>query len=570
MKTILAFALLLTATSWSQTNFYVDKTIGSDANNGLTVVTPWKTIQKAATMATANSIVHINAGIYYENVTVQTNGASGSPIVFTGYGGPVILDGTGTSGTTMLSISNRSNLTFENITIQNLVKSFARGISLTTASGTCNNITFRNITVKNIKWTANSTDIPQDSNNAWGMYIRGQSGAITNLLIENCSVHDNVLGYSEALSVSGNVNVFSIRNCTVYDNTNIGIHISGPSTGIGPQNGDITGNICHGNISPIALSAGIYLDGPSDITVERNSCYENPIGIEVGCEKDGATQYVNVKNNLLYNNRYSGLAVGGYTTATTGQVLYSTFRNNTLFKNNSFTSGIAEITVSKASNCVFEDNIVYSNNQDILLTMLNIQPQANNLFNYNCWFTTDGDANDLTFYCGLATYDSFSQYKSGTGQDSNSVYANPGFLNTELPTPQLALLPESLCINIGNPVLSIVGEEKDYLGNPRIVNNVVDIGANEFGFQLSAPETVKTKAQISPNPFTSQTLLTMEEPIENGSMLLYDVSGRKVRETTNLSGNEIAIERGNLEAGFYFYQLIDGGKILASGKLIAK
>ncbi|RZJ31727.1 MAG: T9SS type A sorting domain-containing protein [Flavobacterium sp.] len=558
------------ATSWSQTNFYVDKTIGSDANNGLTVVTPWKTIQKAATMATANSIVHINAGIYYENVTVQTNGASGSPIVFTGYGGPVILDGTGTSGTTMLSISNRSNLTFENITIQNLVKSFARGISLTTASGTCNNITFRNITVKNIKWTANSTDIPQDSNNAWGMYIRGQSGAITNLLIENCSVHDNVLGYSEALSVSGNVNVFSIRNCTVYDNTNIGIHISGPSTGIGPQNGDITGNICHGNISPIALSAGIYLDGPSDITVERNSCYENPIGIEVGCEKDGATQYVNVKNNLLYNNRYSGLAVGGYTTATTGQVLYSTFRNNTLFKNNSFTSGIAEITVSKASNCVFEDNIVYSNNQDILLTMLNIQPQANNLFNYNCWFTTDGDANDLTFYCGLATYDSFSQYKSGTGQDSNSVYANPGFLNTELPTPQLALLPESLCINIGNPVLSIVGEEKDYLGNPRIVNNVVDIGANEFGFQLSAPETVKTKAQISPNPFTSQTLLTMEEPIENGSMLLYDVSGRKVRETTNLSGNEIAIERGNLEAGFYFYQLIDGGKILASGKLIAK
>src|SRR5690606_29816155 len=140
--------------------------------------------------------------------------------------------------------------------------------------------------------------------------------------------------------------------------------------------------------------------------------------IEVGCEEDGVAQYIKVKNNLIYNNLYTGLAVGGYTTETTGQVLYSTFRNNTLFKNNSLNAGIGEITVSKASNCVFEDNIVYSGNQNILLTMLEIEPQQNNIVNYNCWYTPAGNPNNITIYWNDQTYSSIAAYKSGTGQDS--------------------------------------------------------------------------------------------------------------------------------------------------------
>lgn len=570
MKVLQTLVLLFSAVSMSQTNYYVDKLNGSDGNSGTTIDTAWKTIQKAATSATANSIVHIKAGTYNENVTVQTNGATGNPIVFTNYNGTVILDGTGTSGSTMLSVVNRSNLVFENITIQNLTKPYAKGISVTTASGSCSNITFRNITVNNIRWTSNSMDMPIESDNAWGIYVRGQSGAISNLTIDHCSLHDNVTGYSETLTVGGNVTGFSIKDCTVYDNTNIGIHVAGQTNGIGPVNGLISGNVCHGNISPIALSAGIYLDGPTEITVEKNRCYENEIGIEVGCENNGAAQFIHVKNNVLYSNRYSGLAVGGYTTATTGQVLYSTFRNNTLFKNNAFNSGVAEITVSKASNCVFEDNIVYSNSQNVLMTMLNIAPQVNNLVNYNCWYTPSGNTDDVTFYWGLNTYESFADYAGATGQDTNSLFANPGFADILLPVPQLILPFGSLCINTGNPVLTVSDGETDFDGNPRIVNNIVDMGASEFGLQLSTPDVARQPARVAPNPFTSETVIILDSPLQNATLTLTDISGRRVREVRNLSGTAIAIDRQNLNCGFYYYQLLDSGQIVASGKLIAQ
>lgn len=570
MRFLLAFLLLFTSVTWSQTHYYVDKATGSDSNNGSSTATAWKTIQKAATSATANSIVHIKTGTYYENVTINTNGATGSPIVFSGYGGPVILDGTGTSGSTMLSITNRSNLTFENLTIQNNIKTHSKGISLTTATGTCNNITFRNININHIGWTSNAANLPDDSDNAWGIYVRGQSGAITNLLIDNCSAHDNVLGYSEAITIGGNVDGFTIKNCTVYDNTNIGIHVSGPINDIGPKNGVITGNTCYGNTSPIAVSAGIYLDGPSNITIEKNRCYGNPIGIEVGCEKDGTVQSITVKNNLLYNNQYSGLTIGGYTTDTTGQVINSTFRNNTLIKNSSYLSGIAEITISKASNCIFENNIIYSNNQGILLTMLDIQPQVNNHFNFNCWYTNPGNSNDLTIYWGEETYESFSAYRSATNQDANSTYANPGLYSSELSTLQLTLLSNSVCINSGNPVFSLPAGETDFDGNPRIVGNRVDIGAREYNPQLANETYDVIASDAVPNPFTTQTTINIGTEMQNASLLLYDVSGRKVRQSDNLSGEAVTIERENLNSGFYFYQLKENGKTIASGKLVAE
>jgi hypothetical protein len=566
--------VLFSIVSAAQTNYYVDGTNGNNANNGLTLSTAWKTIQKACNSAVANSIVHIKGGVYHENVVVHSSGTAGNPIVYTNYNNDVvILDGAGTSGTVMLSITDKSFLTFENILIQNLTSIYAKGISLNTAGNSCNGITFRNITVRNIGWTANAAELPEESDNSWAMYIRGQSGGITNLTIEGCSVHDNVLGYSEAVTIGGNVDGFIIENSLVYDNTNIGIHVSGNDlNGVGPRNGIIRGNTCYGNMSPIALSAGIYLDGSHDITVEKNSCYQNPIGIEVGCEKNGESQYVNIKNNIIYNNQYTGLAVGGYTTDTTGQVLDSTFRNNTFFQNNSNNNGIAEITISKASNCVFEDNIIYSNAQNILMTMLDIQPQENNTINYNCWYTPSGNVNNLIYYWGQATYHSFNAYKNGTGQDSNSIYTNPVFGSALLPQPELLLLGSSLCINTGNPVLAVTVGETDFDGNPRVVSSVIDIGAREFnpGLGLGFPQTPSEKVIIAPNPFAVQTRISTSTELSDATFLLYDFSGRKVREMSGLNGSEIALERQNLNSGLYLYKIVQDGKAIATGKLVVE
>ena len=566
--------VLLTAIGTSQTQYYVNGVSGNNSNNGQSPTNAWKTIQKACNSASPNSIVRIMAGTYHENVVVNVSGTPGNPIVFTNYqNGTVILDGAGTIGSVMLVINNKKYLTFENLTIQNLYADYAKAVNIEAGTGSCTGITLRNLTINNIGWTQDNQAIASVADNAWGIKVKGQNGGITDLTIEDCHIFNNVLGYSEALILAGNIDGFLIRNCQIHDNTNIGIDIIGhngsstdPVLDI-PRNGVITGNTCFRNVSPIAQSAGIYIDGAHNITIERNNCYENPIGIEVGCEEDGVAQYIKVKNNLIYNNFYTGLAVGGYTTETTGQVLYSTFRNNTLFKNNSLNAGIGEITVSKASNCVFEDNIVYSGSQNILLTMLEIEPQQNNIVNYNCWYTPAGNPNNITIYWKDQTYSSIAAYETYTGQDSNSIYANPLLGSILLPFPELSLLVSSLCINHGNPELLIPEGETDFDGNPRIVGNTIDIGAREFNPALALGIIQAPKSTVAPNPFSVRATVYFPEELSSASLLLYDFSGRLVRAERGLSGNEIMIERENLRSGLYLYKVISHNRVIASGKL---
>ena len=578
MREIFSFLFILyAALCAAQTNYYVNGATGSNSNNGLSMATAWKTIQKACNAAPANSIVHIKGGTYHENLTLNVSGTQNNPIVFTNYlDDVVILDGGGTTGTIMLSITNKSHVTFENMSIQNLTSTYAKGISVEAGTGSCTGLTFRNLLIKDIAWTDDPNDMPGNSDNAWGLKVKGQVGGIWNLTIENCEIYGNVLGYSEAITIAGHVDGFVIKDCSIHDNTNIGIDIIGHNDSSTnpdldwPRNGLITGNTCYRNTSPVAQSAGIYIDGAQDIVIEKNSCYDNPIGIEVGCEDDGVAQYIRVKNNLIFNNHYTGLAVGGYTTDTSGQVLFSTFRNNTFFKNNALNTGMGEITVSKASNCVFEGNIVHANNQNVLLTMLDIAPQEDNLLNYNCFYTPSGNANNIIVYWGEATYHTINAYKSGTAQESSSVYSNPGFLSTTLPAPDLALMQNSQCINKGNPALQITAGETDFEGNPRIVSNRIDIGAHEFNPALGNAHHDLQTATVSPNPFSGETLIKTTTDLDGAVLLLYDLSGRLVRTQQPTSENTILLKQGNLPSGLYFYRIVRQGNAIGSGKLVVE
>src|SRR5471030_1652079 len=100
------FTLILQFTAvavFSQTTYYVDAAGGNNLNAGTTLVTAWKTIQKACSAATPNSIVLIKGGTYHENITLNVSGTAGNPIVFKNYmNDSVFIDETGTAGTTML------------------------------------------------------------------------------------------------------------------------------------------------------------------------------------------------------------------------------------------------------------------------------------------------------------------------------------------------------------------------------------------------------------------------------------------------------------------------------------
>lgn len=578
----LFFLLLLCPSAFSQTNYYVDGANGSDSNNGTSLGTAWETIQKACDAAVPNSIVQIKAGTYHENINVNVSGTAGNPIIFRNYGNDVVfIDGTGTSSPTLLTVSNKSYLTFRNLIFQNLTISDAQGILVeATGSNTATSLTFKNIEISNINWTNNPSAIPNSNNNAQAFIVYGGNGGITNLTIDSCHVHDNILGYSEALSLDGNINGFTVANCRVHDNTNIGIDVLGnygvssnPATDHA-RNGIISKNKCYRNVSLAATSAGIYIDGAWKLVVEKNICYENGYGIEIGCEENGTTDSMLVKNNIFYNNKATGISMGGYTTSTTGQVLHSIIRNNIFFHNDSDNSGNGELVMTKASYCSFENNIFYTNSQNTLLYVDAISPQSNNNFNYNCWYTPANDPNNITVNWGSSGYSTFAGYKAGTSQEANSIYSNPDLTTPLLPSPDLHILGTSSCIDAGNSATVVSSGETDYDGNARLSGTAIDMGAFEFVDISNGVKNIGitklSNVLVFPNPFTKETTIYTEHELKDAELVVYNILGNKQRHIKSIYSRQIVLERSGLAKGIYFFDIIESKARAGRGKIVVE
>jgi len=579
-KWILTTAIgLITCCLSAQTPYFVDGINGDNANDGTSLATAWKTIQKAANSATPNSTIYIKGGTYSENIVVNVSGTAGNPITFRNYANEMVLiDGAATSGNTLLTITNKSYLNFRNLTIQNKTVNEAQGILVeTTGAATATDLSFTNITIRNIRWNANAAAIPTDTDNAQAFIAYGRDGGITNLTIDSCQVFDNILGFSEAVSLDGNISGFKVSNCEVHDNTNIGIALIGnygtstvPATDH-TRNGIVSGNTCYRNVSLYATSGGIYVDGGTTIVVERNRCYENGNGIEVGCEENGQSDHIIVRNNLLYNNENAGLYVGGYTTETTGQVVNCIFRNNTLFRNNSANDEVGEINLSKVSNSIFENNIIYTSEQKVFMSVDEIAPQTGNLFNYNLWYTPAGDAEDIAVFWGATTYETFADYQAGTNQESGSLFANPQFQAAALPNPDLFPNEASPAVNAGNPGTVIETGEMDYLGSLRIQEDRIDIGAFEWGILVSGISEKESNALtclVVPNPFSTQAKMRVNRPLTNADVKICDLQGKVQQQIGHVSGSEIAIDRRQLPAGIYLFEISEAGQSLLVGKLV--
>src|SRR3989304_6650348 len=88
-----AFLSLLPNMSQALASNYYVATSGSDSNNGA-IGTPFKTIQKAASLAVAGDVVNISPGTYAEQVSPANSGGENGYITFRGTGEGVIIDGT--------------------------------------------------------------------------------------------------------------------------------------------------------------------------------------------------------------------------------------------------------------------------------------------------------------------------------------------------------------------------------------------------------------------------------------------------------------------------------------------
>jgi len=79
--------------------------------------------------------------------------------------------------------------------------------------------------------------------------------------------------------------------------------------------------------------------------------------------------------------------------------------------------------------------------------------------------------------------------------------------------------------------------------------------------------TIKNMSSSFPNPFSDKTTIELNKEVKNASISIFNVTGAMVRNII-FSGKEISIERKELNAGVYYYQLENNKDKPFTGKLI--
>ena len=303
-------------------------------------------------------------------------------------------------------------------------------------------------------------------------------------LIDN-EIYNCRLGFSEALAVNGNVDTFNIIGNTVHDVTNIGIVMIGhEQTCSDPLLDQARNGVCKENItykcsSPYAANGGIYIDGAKDITIERNTCYQNIWGIEVGCEHPGKTASgIIVRNNIIYRNAKSGIALGGYDFPTgSGKITDSYFYNNTLFDNDTLNDYEGEVNITYAENCTLTNNIIYGTNSDnLLIIQYSSTAPVNIVLDSNLYYHAVGSG-VVEFEWQNTSFTGLAAWQTGTGEDTHTNFGNPEFITTTVFPPDLHLTSTSPGIDSA----SNNGLVMDRDSVPRPLLNGNDIGAFEYG-----------------------------------------------------------------------------------------
>lgn len=475
------------AAAHAASTYYV-ATTGNDANPG-TLASPWKTINHAAQVAAAGDTVFVRAGTYKEYVTVAHSGsASAGPITFQNYAGESpIVDGTGVNccGTDLrglFDIESKSYVTISGFEIRNYSTSSnlqePTGILV---RGSGSNIRILHNKVHDIKTTAESND-----GNAHGIGVYGQAATpYSYVTISDNEVYNMHTGWSETITLDGNVTNFTVTNNVIHDNDNIGVDAAG-FWGQGPSGhdqamiGTIAGNTVY-NITSIGNGAytdgsadGIYCDGCAQVTIERNLVHDCDIGIEAASEiKTHVSSAVTIRDNIVYDSLQVDVTIGGYK-ATVGGSDNVQIVNNTLYQSASAAGNGFQVQFN-ATNNVFKNNIVYMANSGVMLwNGIGAAKEAATpvAMDYNVYYDSAANASWVwknKNYTGLGSF-------KGTGQETNGKYGDPLFAN--LAGHDFHVASNSPAVGAGINLGSGVVGPYDFAGNARVVGTI-DAGAYE-------------------------------------------------------------------------------------------
>lgn len=412
-------------------------TNGNDDNVG-TKSKPLRTLKKAALEASAGTTVLIRKGNYHEKLVVKHSGTKSKPITFKAYNKEkVVLSGKDLKDVeedvALVVINNKNYVTISGLTIQDLSTDLAgetiMGIYVT---GSSSHITLDNNHVQRIETHA-------DDGNGHGIAIYG-TGTMKDINISNNTLEDLKLGASESLVLNGNIDVFKVENNIVRRSNNIGIDLIGYE-GISNdkkvdfvRNGIVKNNIVY-EISSYGNPAygkdyaagGIYVDGGKNITIEKNTVYKSDIGIEATSEH--AKKYAdNIKiiNNIIYENFYTGISIGGYD-ENRGGTINSTISQNILYRNDTKGLDGGQLLLQyDTKNNVIERNVLTAGPSRIFISNYFTANQKNKL-QKNVFHKEKGETG--IWIWKEKEYTSFPKFQKASKSDEKSSYIDPKYQN---------------------------------------------------------------------------------------------------------------------------------------------
>jgi hypothetical protein len=487
-----------------------DSAFGSKAD-------PWRTVQHAASTVPPGATVFVRGGVYNELVNVQVSGdAADGPVVLRNAPGehPTI-DGSGLDVPTgfhgLFSIDSQRYVTIQGFEIRNYASAQQGhapvGVLVTGASD--------HISILGNRVHAIETQVQASSGgDAHGIAVYGTDSdhPIEAVTISGNEVFDCKLGSSESVVVNGNVAGFAITHNTVHDNDNIGIDVIGyegkasdPSVDVA-RDGVVSDNLVY-NIDSYGNPAygtdrsanGIYVDGGRDVIVERNVIHDVNIGMEFASEHAGrSTSYITARNNVVYHASVIGLAIGGYDTKR-GNTEHCFIVNNTFFEN----QGVELLIQFNTRDNVIQNNVVVASSGRRFLEN-RYRETYGNVMDHNLYYAPGGGDGGTWQWKGT-TYRSFTDYVRSTGNDRNSVFADPRFADAAAGNFQLEAGSPAIDAGAYLPAAGTVDAE----GSPRAAAGVIDLGA----FEVPAPAP-------SPTPSLSGSITSVSDmgfvPVTNG------------------------------------------------------
>ncbi len=487
-----AASVTLTAAPASPGPAFFVATNGSDSNNG-SAGRPWRTIQHAVDNVPAGATINVATGVYNESVTITHSGsaAAGFITVTAAANASPVLDGTGLSipngENGLFTLNNVSFIRIIGFEIRNYQSSSANldpiGIYVT-GTGTGSNIEILNNHIHNIETTGTTQNF-----DALGMAIYGT--ALSKVIVHGNELDSLVTGFSELLAISGNVQFWQVTGNLIHDNNNIGIDIAGFEQLPVPvkasvnqaRDGYVALNTVY-NISSLHNPAykgeegadGIYVDGGANVVIERNLVHNTDLGIEAASEHYSHTSNaVTIRNNIVYASNQVGISIGGYAHSK-GGTSNCIIVNNTLFGNGTAKNSEGEFQIQfNATNNLFENNIADANNsQNLLLYSFAATPAQPAALDYNL-YDSPGGANNSTWQWLGKSYSTFASYQTKTGNDKQSRFANPNFVDAQQLNFQLAAGSPALKAGVLLPLSSI--GVFDFAGKFRTTSGKIDQGA---------------------------------------------------------------------------------------------